>query len=148
MNRFHLPATGMLLVIALTAPAQQTATGAGGSDKDRHGQHAAQGDMPTPEQQLKVLTDKLALTGEQQTRIKPILRELHDATEKLLQDKSLSPEERLTQVRPRRYKADKQIREVLSEDQKKKLDQYEQGPHAEMHGNLSGATSPPQSPQI
>jgi hypothetical protein len=52
-------------------------------------------------------------------------------------------------MRLQRYKADKQIREILSEDQKKKLDQYEQGPHPEMHGNLSGATSsPPQPPKI
>jgi hypothetical protein len=47
-------------------------------------------------------------------------------------------------VRPQRYKADKQIREFLSDDQKKKLDQYLQGPHSEMHGNLSGATPPRQ----
>jgi hypothetical protein len=38
--------------------------------------------------------------------------------------------------------ADKKIREILSDDQKKKLDQYLQGPHSEMHGNLSGATPP------
>jgi hypothetical protein len=49
----------------------------------------------------------------------------------------------------KRYNADKQIREVLSEDQKKKLDQFEQEPHPEMHGNLRGATSsPPQTPKI
>ena len=30
--------------------------------------------------------------------------------------------------------ADKQIREVLSDDQKKKLDQLEQGMHPELHG--------------
>jgi hypothetical protein len=45
-------------------------------------------------------------------------------------------------VRPLRMNADKKIREILSDDQKKKLDQYLQGPHSEMHGNLSGATSP------
>jgi len=77
-------------------------------------------------------------------KITPILRELHDATQKLVQDKSLSREERLAKVRPQRYKADKQIREFLSDDQKKKLDQYLQGPHPEMHGNLSGVTPPPQ----
>jgi hypothetical protein len=37
---------------------------------------------------------------------------------------------------------DKKIREILSDDQKKKLDQYLQGPHSEMHGNLSGVTPP------
>jgi len=34
----------------------------------------------------------------------------------------LSREERLAKVRPQRYKADKQIREILSDSQKKKLD--------------------------
>jgi hypothetical protein len=33
---------------------------------------------------------------------------------------------------------------LLNDDQKKKLDQYLAGPHAEMHGGLSGATPPPQ----
>jgi Spy/CpxP family protein refolding chaperone len=131
MNRFRLLAMGTMLTVALTAAAQQTATE----------QHAAQADVPTAEQQLKVLTQKLDLTGHQQARIKPILQELHAATEKIVHDKSLSREERLTRVRPQRYKADKQMREILSDDQKKKLDQYEQGPHPEMHGNLSGATS-------
>jgi Spy/CpxP family protein refolding chaperone len=134
MNRFRRFAIGTVLIVALTAPAQQT---------------AKQGDVPTVEQQLKVLTEKLDLTGDQQARIKPILQELHDATLKLVQDKSLSREERLAKVRPQRYKADKQMREILSDDQKKKLDQYEQGPHSEMHGNLSGATPPaPRAPQI
>jgi hypothetical protein len=35
--------------------------------------------------------------------------------------------------------------EILNDEQKKKLDQYLQGPHPEMHGNLSGSTS--QQPQ-
>ncbi len=38
--------------------------------------------------------------------------------------------------------------EQLKVDQKKKLDQYLQGPHPEMHANLSGATPPPRAPQI
>ena len=142
MNRFRLLAIGTMLIVALTAPAQQTATGPGGTDKDEHGQRAAQGDVPTVGQQLKVLTEKLELTADQQARITPILQELHDATLKLVQDKSLSREQRLAKVRPKRYKADKQIREILSDDQKTKLDRYLQGPHSEMHGNLSGATPP------
>jgi Spy/CpxP family protein refolding chaperone len=143
MNRFRLLAIGTMLMFALTAPAQQTPTGPGSTDKDANGQHGAQGGLPTVEQHLKVLTEKLDLTGEQQARIKPILQELHDATLKIVEDKSLSHEERLAKVRPQRYKADKQIREILSDDQKKKLDQYLQGSHPEMHGNLSGTTPPP-----
>ena len=146
MNRLRYLAFASMLIVALTAPAQQTAP-APSTGKDEHSQRSAQADVPTVEQQLKVLTEKLDLTGDQQARITPILQELHDATQKIVEDKSLSREERLAKVRPQRYKADKQIREILSDDQKKKLDQYLKGPHPEMHGSLSGTTSSPQQPQ-
>ena len=97
--------------------------------------------MPTVQGHLKVLTEKLALTGDQQAKIKPILQELHDATQKLVQDKSMSREERLENVRAWREKADKKIRKILNDDQKKKLDQLEQEPHPEMHGNLNGISN-------
>jgi hypothetical protein len=147
MNRFRLLAIGAMLMVALTAPAQQIATAPGGTDKDEHGQRTAKDDVPTVGQQLKALTEKLNLSGDQQVKITAILQEMYDAAQKVVQDKSLSHEERLAKVRPQRYKAAQQMREILSDDQKKKLDQYLQGPHSEMHGNLSGATSSPPPPQ-
>ncbi|HWW01128.1 MAG TPA: hypothetical protein VNZ64_15640 [Candidatus Acidoferrum sp.] len=136
---FRVLTVGSMLIVALTALAQQTATRPDGTGKDEHRQSAAQDDVPIVGQMLKVLTEKLDLTADQQARITPILQKLHDTQQKLVQDKSLSREERLAKVRPQRYKADTQIREILTEDQKKKLDQYLQGPHPEMHGKLSGA---------
>jgi Spy/CpxP family protein refolding chaperone len=147
MNRIRLLAIGSILLLSLTAPAQQTATGPGGTDQQERRQRGAQDDLPTVETQLKVLTEKLDLTGDEQVKIKPILQELHDATLRLVQDENMSREERLSKVRPQRYKADKKIREILSDDQTKKLDQYLRGPHGEMHGNLSGATAPPPAEQ-
>ena len=145
MNRYRLLMRGAILIFAVTAHAQQTTTSANAPAKGvSSGEDAG---LPTVETQLKVLTEKLNLSGGQQNKIRPILKELHDATEKLAQDKSLSHEERLAKVRPQRYEADKQIREILSDDQKKKLDAYEHGPHSEMHGNLSEATTP-RPPQI
>jgi hypothetical protein len=134
------------LIFALTAPAQQAATAYGSADKNEHTTPDTQDGVPTVEEQLKVLTIKLDLTADQQAMIKPILQELHDATLKVVQDQSLSHEERLARVRPQRYKAHEQIREILNDEQNKKLDQYMQGPHPEMHGNLTGATSSPQPP--
>src|SRR5260370_18531329 len=142
MNRIRLLAIGTMLIVALTAPGQQAANGPGGADNKERGQRGAQDDVPTVETQLKVLTEKLDLTGDQQVKIKPILAELHDVTQKLVQDENMSREERLSKVRPQRHKADKKIREILTDDQKKKLVQYLHGPHGEMHGNLSGATPP------
>jgi len=101
-------------MVALTARPQQTATRPGGTDTDEHGQSATQDDVPTVRQMLKVLTEKLDLTGDQQSRIKPILQKLHDTQQKLAQDKRLSRDERLAKVRPQRCNADKQIRNILT----------------------------------
>ena len=140
--RFFFFTLGTALIFALATHAQQGNTTAGTAAKNTSS--GEDPGLPSVETQLKVLTEKLSLTSGQQSKIKPILRELHDTTEKLIQDKNLSHEERLAKVRPRRYKADEGIRAILNDDQKKKLDQYEHGPHPEMHGNLSGATSPQQ----
>jgi Spy/CpxP family protein refolding chaperone len=141
MNRYRSFMLGAALIVAVATHAQQATTTAGVPAKSVAGGEDVA--LPTVEAQLKVLTEKLNLTSEQQHKIKTILQGLHDATEKLAEDKSLSHEERLAKLRPQRYEADKRIRAILSDDQKKKLDQYEAGPHAEMHGNLSGATPAP-----
>ena len=140
MNR--LLAVGTMLIIALVMPSQRIAAAPGGTETDQQGQRGAQDDVPMVGQMLNVLTLKLDLTAEQQARITPILQKLHDIQQTLVQDKSLSREERLAKLRPHRYKADKEIREILTDNQKGKLDQYLQGPHPEMHGSLSGATPP------
>ena len=137
MNRIRLLTIGTLLMFALNGAAQQAATG--GINKDEQSQSAAPSMSPV-ERHLKVLAEKLDLTSDQQDRARPVLQEMHDATQKAEQDQSLSPEQRMDQVRAARVKADRQIRDVLNDDQKKKLDQLEQEPHHELHGNMNGAT--------
>ena len=137
MNRSR--AIGILLIFALTVLAQRTPTTPGASPKSG----VEDGGMPTVEEQLNVLTEKLDLTATQRAKVRPILQKLHDATEKLMQDDGLSREEQLAKVRPQRMQADKKMRALLNNGQKNKLDQYLAGPHREMHGDLSGATPPP-----
>ncbi len=137
MNRFRLLAFGIMFMFALTAIAQQATTSTDSPTKSTSiGEHAG---VPTSEAQLKFLTTKLDLTDDQQEKIKPILQELHATTVKLVQDENISHEERLSKVRDSRHAADKKIRTILNDDQRKKLDQVEQGPHPELHGDLSGA---------
>ena len=140
MNRIRSLASGSMLLMLLIVPgmlAQQTAP-TGGPAKG-----SAQGvALPDVGDQLKVLTQKLDLSVDQQPKVKTILQELHDASLRLTQDESMSQDELLSKVRPLRMNADKKIREILTSDQKKKLDLYLQGPHSEMHGNLHGATPP------
>jgi hypothetical protein len=137
MNYLRLLAIGTILTFALTTSAQQSTTTS----------NAHAGSVPTVEGHLKVLSEKLDLTADQQAKTKPILQEMHEATQKLMQDESMSHEERMSKVRAAREKADKKIREILNDDQKKKLDQLEQGPHPDLHGDKNEATSPPQAPQ-
>ena len=141
MNRICSLGIGTLLIFALAVLAQQTATKPSTSSK---GGAENAGAMPTVEEQLTMLAEKVDLTASQRAAVRPILQKLHDATEKLMQDERLSREERLAKVRPQRMQADKNIRALLNDDQKKKLDQYLAGPHGEMHGGLSGATTPRQ----
>src|SRR5215831_20994808 len=132
MKQIRVSAMIFALLFALSTLAQ--------SGRESNQESSARYGLPTVQEQLKVLTGKLALNADQQVKIKPIIEELHDATLKLMQDEKLSEEERLGRVRPLRYNADKKIREILNDEQKKKLDQYEQGPHHEMHGNLEPKT--------
>jgi hypothetical protein len=131
MIRIRLLAAGTVLMFGLSTGAQQPATI---SDA-----HAA---APV-EQHLKMLSEKLALTADQQDKARPILQEMHDGSQKLDDDASLTPEQRHQGMVPVFMKADKALREFLTDDQKKKLDELEaqmHGPHDSPKGD--GATPP------
>jgi Spy/CpxP family protein refolding chaperone len=126
MNRVRVLAIATLLALALPLAAQQASTSA---------EAQAAGGMPTVEQHLKVLAEKLDLTGDQQDKAKPILQEMQDATQKYMQDESMSRDERRDYAKASRYKADRKLRQILTDEQKKKLDQIEEEWHSGSHGN-------------
>jgi Spy/CpxP family protein refolding chaperone len=131
MNRIRLLAIGTVVMFALTAGAQLTSTASGSAEKQTQG---TQSSMPPVERHLKALSEKLSLTPDQEDRARPILQEMHDAMGKVEQNKSLSDDERKAQMHAAFIKADGQIREVLTDDQKKTLDQLEQEMHPGEHG--------------
>jgi hypothetical protein len=126
MNRIRLVVIGLCFTFALTALAQQATTGA--SDNG----------VPAVEGHLKLFTEKLTLSADQQSKIRPILREMHDDTQKFVKDGSPSQEERLSHVRASRSIADKKIRQVLNDEQKKNLDELEHEMHPELHSDVAG----------
>jgi Spy/CpxP family protein refolding chaperone len=115
-------AIGTVWMFALTIVAQQVVTSSG---------------VPTAESQLKLFTAKLDLTTSQQAKIRPILQELQTGTENIVKEGNLSHDSILEKVGPLRLNADKKIREVLNDQQKKQLDQLEHEPHPELHGGLN-----------
>ena len=144
MSHIRLFAVGIMLIFAPVMLAQQTATEPGRPLKGA----VQAGDLPDVGNQLKVLSQKLDLTTDQQCKVKTILQELHDATQKLMQDETISRDQLLIKVRPLRMNANTKLREILSDEQKKKLDEYLQGPHPDMHGTLQPKAPPAaQAPQ-
>jgi Spy/CpxP family protein refolding chaperone len=132
MNRLRLLALAPMLALALPAITQQPAAPPAASIAN----------APV-EQHLKVLAEKLDLTADQQDKARPILQEMHDSARKIMDDNSLSQDEKNAQIKPVFMKADTQLREFLTDEQKKKLDAMEQ-PHPEMHGSVNGSTPSPQ----
>jgi Spy/CpxP family protein refolding chaperone len=133
MNRIRVFAMAAMFMFALNMAAQQPAASPDDSAV------ATKIEVPGVEQHLKVLTEKLDLTSDQQARTTPVLQELHYASQKLAEDESMSRGERIDNLRAPRYKADRKIREILNDDQKKKLDQLEEQPHSGLHGDANAA---------
>ena len=141
MNRICMLAVSSVFLLALSAVAQQTAT-----SPDTHKAASAAPappEVPEVEQHLKMLSEKLDLTADQQAKARPILQQMHDGSQKLHDDPTLTPEQRQAAMHRLSTKADdEQMREFLTDDQKKKLD----GMEAQMHREQP-AGSPSTSPQ-
>ena len=142
MNHFRLLAIGTLMV-ALASVARPTATALGQAEEQNHSQNSAPATLPTIEQHLKMLTEKLDLTAEQQAKIRPILQRMQEEWQSVMRDTSLSEQARHDKMKSVRDKADKQARPILDKEQQKKLDDLEQESHPDSHGNGNGATQPP-----
>jgi Spy/CpxP family protein refolding chaperone len=81
---------------------------------------------PSAEEQTARLTKALNLTEEQQAKVKAILEEQHTQMSKLREDSSTAPQDRFAKMRELREKAHSQIKDVLTDDQKKKFEEMEQ----------------------
>ena len=120
MNRSRFIAIAAAFAFAFPAIAQQSAPPA------HH--------MPTVDEHLKVLSEKLDLTADQQEKARPILKKMQDAMQTVMSDASLTPEQMHAQMRPAHEKADRELRAILTDEQKKKLDEME-AQHPDMHGH-------------
>jgi hypothetical protein len=81
--------------------------------------------LPSVDQHVKVLSDKLALTADQQEKARPIIAEMQDAMQKAMDDTSLTQEQQHARMHSAFMKADKEMRPFLTDEQKSKLDEME-----------------------
>jgi periplasmic protein CpxP/Spy len=113
------------------------------------GQAGAPAEHPTramrmdPDHQLARLTQELNLTSDQQTQIKPMLVDRQEKMQALMQNQSLSQDDRRQQARSIMESSNKNIKSVLHDDQKQKFDAM-----MERGRRPSGAQAPPSQPQL
>jgi Spy/CpxP family protein refolding chaperone len=111
-----------LMVVGQTSPAQQTAPAAqqGGA---MGGQ--AMGAM-NPETRLKMLTEKLNLSDDQQAKLKPILEDESKQMKALHEDSSLAPMDKRAKMMDTHQAFTEKINAVLTPDQQAKWKQMKQ----------------------
>lgn len=131
--------TSLCLITVATAQ-QQPAQPQG------EGQHAQHGrGMPSVDDQVKMLSQRLNLTEDEQAKIKPILEDQHTQMQGLMKDSSLSPADRRDKAMSIHDQTHAKIRDVLTDDQKKKFDamQTEMREHMQHHPSGQGENPPP-----
>lgn len=128
MNHFRSLAIGATLMVSLTLLTQQTVAQNHGGEQGQS-QSGAPSAMPTVDQHLKVLSEKLELTPEQQVKFRPILQRMQDESQNVMRDTTLSDQARHDKLKSIHDKAEKQARPMLTKEQNKKLDELEQQPH-------------------
>lgn len=81
-----------------------------------------QAGRPSVDDQVKMLTQELNLTSDQQTKMKSVLETQHQQAMTIINDNSLQREDKIQKIRTLRENTISQARAMLNEDQKKKLD--------------------------
>jgi len=91
----------------------------------------------TPESRLKMLTEKLNLTEDQQAKLKPILEDQSKQMKALHDDTSLAPADKQAKMKELHESSGEKINAVLTPDQQAKWKQMKQEmmeKHKEMKG--------------
>jgi periplasmic protein CpxP/Spy len=87
--------------------------------------HGKMGPM-TPESRLKMLTEKLDLTADQQAKLKPVLEDESTQMKTLHDDTSLAPEDKRAKMKEVHESSTEKINAVLTPDQQSKWKQMKQ----------------------
>jgi periplasmic protein CpxP/Spy len=117
------------LLVVLSAVAQQTVGVPANVDQENPAGH---GNMSNPEEHLRMLSETLNLTAEQQEKARPIIQNMLDARHRLMSDETLSTKQRGQKERALHEKASRELRQFLNEEQKKQLDELEAQHRAEL----------------
>jgi periplasmic protein CpxP/Spy len=154
MKQLRTLALLAICTFALSAMAQQTPPA---DTHEGHGQGHGMGHgqgmdhkMPTVDEMVQTMSEKLDLTDEQKPKVKAIAEETHKKMD-ALHPESMSREDRMAKMRSLHNDAMAKVRAILTDDQKKKLDEWQKDmrdhrmhDHQGMHGKKADS-KPPQT---
>ena len=132
---FLLALAAGLMVVGLTSHALQTAAAPAAQE---HGAMSGSTMGPmTPEARLKMLTEKLNLTEDQQAKLKPVLEDQAKQMKAIHDDASLAPADRQAKMKDVHESSIEKMNAILKPDQQAKWKQMRQEmmqKHNEMKG--------------
>jgi len=141
----------MFGVVATSAVAQDNSgnepQSSQGGEPSEHGYGRRHFD---PTQRTQMLTKRLKLTSDQQSKVLDILKSQQSQMEQLRSDASASQDDRRSKMMDIRKSSDSQIRALLDSDQQKKWDKMQSerghwgGHHNEGQDSGAPANAPPQ----
>lgn len=139
VRTFALLAVSLLGAAALAQQNPPPQPPAGGGDQPQ-GQRRG---MPSVDDQLKMMTDKLGLTADQQAKIKPILEDQRTQAQAVMKDDSLSQDDKRTKMHSLHESTNSKVSNLLTDDQKKKYTEWQQEMHDRMRQPPPGGDSSP-----
>ena len=80
------------------------------------------GRPPSIDDQVRVLSDQLNLTADQQAKVKTVLEDQHTQATSIVQDSSLQRDDKIQKIHALRESTISKVRTSLNDDQKKKFD--------------------------
>jgi Spy/CpxP family protein refolding chaperone len=134
MKTIHKLILLAVCMLAVSAFAQQNPPPQGGGDDQGRPRRG----MPSVDDQVKNLTEKLSLTDDQQGKVKTILEDTRSQMTKVMQDDSMSREDKMAKVRSLREASNGKIRDFLTDDQKKKFDDMQKEAQERMRQRQQG----------
>jgi periplasmic protein CpxP/Spy len=111
-------------LFAMAALAQQNPPAQPGGDQKQggHGHMGMGPGMGNVDDHVKELTTKLNLTADQQTKVKAILEENHQQMQTIMNDKSLSMDDKHAKMKSMHDSVHSKVRDILTDEQKPKFD--------------------------
>jgi Spy/CpxP family protein refolding chaperone len=132
MKKFQLMFTALVLALSLAAFGQSSPDTQSGQGQ-HHGRGQGRGPGMNADAQLEHMSSALNLTDDQKAKIKPILEEQSNKMHQLMQDTSVSQQDKRSKFQQIHQDTMSQIKPILTSDQQQKLESmHERG--GEGHG--------------